>query len=185
MAWVRSPLQTLQYQRVTQPVAFDHRHHVRDDGIECRYCHYDVDKAPNAGVPETALCMGCHAQIWTQSPLLEPVRRSYFANRPVHWQRVNVLPDFVYFNHRIHVHKGVGCESCHGRVDLMANVYAASPWHMSFCLECHRQPEKYLRPPEFVTAMGYAPAEPQETLGGRLKRELRVDPPVNCSACHR
>lgn len=185
MAWVRSPLQTLQFQRVDQPVLFDHRHHVRDDGIDCRYCHYDSERTQHAGVPETELCMGCHAQVWSTSPLLEPVRKSLAKKEPIHWRRVTLLPDFVYFNHRIHVHKGIGCETCHGRVDLMANVFAVTAMHMNFCLNCHRQPEKFLRPPELVTAMGYAPNEPQAVLGARLRDQLSVKPPVHCSACHR
>jgi hypothetical protein len=173
--WVRSPLHTYQYARVEQPIHFDHRHHVRDDGIDCRYCHYDVARSSTAAVPETELCMGCHGQIWTQSPLLEPVRASYYHDEP----------DFVYFRHDIHVHKGVGCETCHGRVDQMGNVYAASTLQMGWCLDCHRNPERYLRPPELVTVMGYRPSEPQEVLGKKLRKELSVNPPVNCSACHR
>jgi hypothetical protein len=185
IGWARSPLETKQQERVDQPVSFDHRHHVRDDGIACRYCHYDVERSPRAGLPETELCMGCHAQVWTTSPMLEPVRRSFFAQKPIRWRQVNLLPDFVYFNHAIHVAKGVGCESCHGRIDLMANVYQAESLQMNFCLDCHRHPEEKLRPPEFVTAMGYVPPEPQEVLGARLVRELSVHPPVNCSGCHR
>jgi hypothetical protein len=185
MAWVRSPLSTGQGEPVDQPVAFDHRHHVRDDGIDCRYCHYDVARSRFAGLPETDLCMGCHGQIWANSPPLEPVRNSAFAERPIHWRRVTLLPDFVYFDHAIHVTKGVGCESCHGRVDLMAKVYAAAPVNMGWCLDCHRHPERHLRPPESVTVQGYEPAEPQEVLGPRLVKEQRVSPPVHCTGCHR
>ena len=185
MAWVRSPLATGQYERVDQPVQFDHRHHVRDDGIECRYCHYDVARSRTAGMPETELCMGCHAQVWTQSPLLEPVRRSFYEKTPIHWKRVNLLPDFVYFDHSIHVAKGVGCESCHGRVDLMGNVYAATTMQMGFCLDCHRDPKSYVRPPEDVTVMGYAPAEPQAVVGARVVKSLSIAPPLHCSGCHR
>jgi hypothetical protein len=185
MAWVRSPAQSGQFETVDQPIAFDHRHHVRDDGIDCRYCHYDVTRAPMAGVPDTALCLGCHGQIWVDSPMTEPVRRSFFTAEPIHWRRVTLLPDFVYFNHAIHVKKGVGCESCHGRVDLMANVSTQASFHMGWCLDCHRAPERHLRPPGRVTEMGYLPPEPQAVLGARLKRELHVDPPVYCSGCHR
>jgi hypothetical protein len=183
--WVRSPLATYEYARVAQPVNFDHRHHVRDDGIDCRYCHYDASRSSSASVPETELCMGCHGQIWTDSPLLEPVRASYYEHTPIHWRRVNVLPDFVYFRHDIHVRKGVGCEDCHGRVDLMSNVYAAAPLQMGWCLDCHRNPEPHLRPPELVTVMGYRSNEPRGELGARLRRELSVNPPVYCTACHR
>jgi hypothetical protein len=185
MAWVRSPLHTNGGKAIDQPVEFDHRHHVRDDGIDCKYCHYDVARAPSAGVPETALCMGCHAQIWSDSPLLEPVRESYFSGRPIEWRRVHDLPDFVFFNHAIHVNKGVGCESCHGRVDRMSRVYATETLQMQWCLDCHRNPEPHLRPPELVTTIDYTPAEPQAALGARLRRELSVDPPTHCSACHR
>ena len=185
MAWVRSPLHTGQFERVDQPVAFDHRHHVRDDGIECRYCHYDVARSRTAGLPETELCMGCHSQIWNQSPMLEPVRRSYFERRPIRWKRVDALPDFVYFDHSIHVAKGVGCETCHGRVDLMGAVFAQHDLQMGFCLECHRNPAAYVRPPAEVTVMGYVPKEPQEALGERLVREHAIHPPVYCSGCHR
>jgi hypothetical protein len=185
MAWVRSPLHTGQYERVDQPVAFDHRHHVRDDGVDCRYCHYDVARSRHAGMPETALCMGCHGQIWTDSPMLEPVRRSWSSGMPIHYRRVNLLPDFVYFDHSIHVAKGVGCETCHGRVDLMGNVYAATPMSMDWCLDCHRSPAEHLRSPASVAVMGYEPPEPQERIGARLVKELSVSPPVNCSGCHR
>lgn len=129
--------------------------------------------------------MGCHGQIWTQSPMLEPVRRSWFQHLPIRWRRVYVLPDFVFFNHEIHVKKGVGCETCHGRVDLMGNVYAAQTLDMGWCLECHRDPDKYLRPPEAVTEMGYVPEEPQSVLGARIRAELGVNPPTYCTACHR
>jgi hypothetical protein len=185
MAWVRSPLHTGQYDRVDQPVQFDHRHHVRDDGIDCRYCHYDVTRSRFAGVPETELCMGCHSQIWNESAMLEPVRKSFFERRPLRWRRVTALPDFVYFDHSIHVAKGVGCESCHGRVDLMGVVYAAENVQMGFCLDCHRNPAAHVRPPEDVTVMGYVPSEPQEVLGKRLVQEHRINPPVHCSGCHR
>ncbi len=185
MAWVRSPLHTGKGEPIVQPVAFDHRHHVRDDGIDCRYCHYDVERSPMAGVPDTGLCMNCHAQIWTDSPLLEPVRKSYFEKEPIRWERVNVLPDFVFFNHSIHVSRGVGCEACHGRVDLMAGVQKASSLDMDFCLGCHREPWKHLRPADAVTQMGYVPSEPQAELGWRLQREHHINPPTYCSGCHR
>jgi len=117
--------------------------------------------------------------------MLEPVRRSWFAHEPIRWRRVHLLPDFVFFNHEIHVTKGVGCETCHGLVDLMGNVYAAHSLDMSWCLDCHRAPENYLRPPSAVTEMGYVPAEPQAVLGARLRVALGVNPPTYCSACHR
>lgn len=168
-----------------QPIQFDHRHHVVDDGIDCLYCHFDAQRSPTAGVPATELCMNCHAQIWTDSPLLRPVRQSYFDGIPIHWQRVYRLPDFVFFNHAAHVQQGVGCESCHGRVDQMANVYQANSLHMQWCLDCHREPWRHLRAPEDVTVMGYEAKEPQEVIGKRLQRQRGVAPPTYCSGCHR
>jgi DNA-directed RNA polymerase subunit RPC12/RpoP len=182
MAWVRSPASDDVGEPIDQPVEFDHRHHVRDDGIECEYCHSDVRRSPVAGVPATSVCMGCHAQIWNESPLLAPVRESYATGIPIRWRRVNSVPDFVYFDHRVHVTRGVGCESCHGRVDLMARVRKVQILSMQFCLDCHRDPEPSLRPPERATEMGFSmPAREQAALA----RELAVDPPTYCSGCHR
>ncbi len=181
-AWVRSPIHTLQGEAVEQPVDFDHRHHVRDDGIDCLYCHTDAERSPHAGVPATEVCMNCHAQIWTDSPLLEPVRASWFENEPIRWQRVNNLPDFVFFNHAAHVRQGVGCETCHGRVDLMANVTAQAPLQMKWCLDCHRAPARHLRPQDQITTMGYH-AAPE--VGRRLAAERQVNPPTYCTGCHR
>lgn len=185
MAWVRSPLHTDVGRSVVQPVEFDHRHHVRDDGIHCQYCHYDSERSPAAGMPDTATCMGCHAQVWKDSPMLEPVRRSYYRDEPIMWNRVHDLPDFVYFDHAIHVKQGVGCETCHGRVDLMAAVVKTETLQMGWCLECHRNPEAYLRPPERVAEMGYTPARPQQVVGRQLRKRRNIDPPTDCSGCHR
>ena len=177
----RSPLYTGQGHTIDQPVEFDHRHHVRDDGIDCRYCHFDAWRSPTAGVPSTALCMGCHAQIHASSPQLEPVRRSYFDNAPIHWVRVNSLPDFVYFDHSVHINAGVGCESCHGRVDRMARVSQAEPLTMSFCLDCHRNPTRFIRPQSEITSMGYEPGQ----AATRPDRAAALNPPTHCSGCHR
>ena len=185
MGWVRSPNVTGEDDPIEQPVQFDHRHHVRDDGIDCRYCHALADRSPYAGVPPTETCMGCHNQIWNDSPLLEPVRRSYFENRPIRWRRVNDLPDFVYFNHSIHVNKGVGCVTCHGRVDLMARVYKAEPLTMGWCLGCHREPESHLRPLARITDMDWKPEIPQRRLGQELKELYGIKELVNCTTCHR
>jgi hypothetical protein len=136
-------------------------------------------------MPETATCMGCHAQIWSDSPRLEPVRRSYYSGQPIAWRRVNQLPDFVYFHHAIHVQQGIACETCHGRVDLMAEVVKAQTLQMGWCLDCHRHPEQFVRPPEKVTTMGYVPALPQSTLGPRLVSQLNLHPPTDCTGCHR
>lgn len=185
MAWVRTPQVTGVGDPVQQPVLFDHRHHVVDDGIECMYCHSTVDRSPAAGMPTTARCMGCHSQVWNDSPLLALVRESYFTGKPIPWVRVNRLPDFVYFDHSIHVAKGVGCESCHGRVDRMAAVSQAKPLTMGWCLSCHRQPEKFLRPRSEVTTMGWEPKMDQRKLGRALEREYAVQKVTNCSGCHR
>ncbi len=185
MAWVRSPLHTDVGSPVAQPIQFDHRHHVRDDGIDCQYCHYDSERSPSAGMPDTATCMGCHAQIWKDSPQLEPVRQSFYRKEPIVWRRVHDLPDFVYFNHSIHVKRGVGCETCHGRVDNMAVVAQAESLQMGWCLDCHRNPAKHLRPPDKVTEMGYVPSRPQAVVGAEIQKKLHIDPPTYCTGCHR
>jgi hypothetical protein len=183
--YMRSPLFTDQGEAVDQPIEFDHRHHVRDDGIGCEYCHHDAWRAGPAGVPGTDLCMNCHNQVWNDSPLTEPIRRSWFEGSPIVWNRVNNVPDFVYFDHRAHVTRGVGCETCHGRVDLMAKVEQHATMQMAWCIECHRDPAPYVRPPEHAAVMGYAPAAPQHVLGPQLVEALDLRPPLRCSGCHR
>lgn len=168
-----------------QPVQFSHAHHVGSMGIECRYCHTTVENSAHASVPPTKTCMNCHSQIWINSPTLEPVRESYRSNQSIRWTKVHDLPDYVYFNHSIHVKKGVGCETCHGRVDNMALMYQQSSLEMRWCLDCHRHPEKYVRPREFITKMGYEPAEPQETLGPKLVKEYNIQKLETCWTCHR
>jgi hypothetical protein len=185
IGWARTPYATGQEQPQSQPVKFDHRHHVRDDGVDCLYCHGGAERTPFAGVPATALCMGCHNQIWPESPEVAPVRQSYFDGRPLHWNRVNALPDFVYFDHSIHVNKGVGCVTCHGRVDQMGQVYQAEPLTMRFCLNCHRAPEKHLRPLDKITDMEWKPTRPQEEVGRELREQLHIRSVVDCSGCHR
>jgi hypothetical protein len=185
MLWVRTPYVTGQYGQPAQPIPFDHRHHVVDDEIECLYCHGDAERSPYAGVPSTGLCLNCHNQIWNDSPLIQLVWRSYRERRPIAWRRVNDLPDFVYFNHAIHVRKGVGCETCHGRVDEMARVYQAAPVTMGWCLSCHRDPARYLRPREAIARMGYRPERPQAVVGRELMDAYDVTPITTCTACHR
>jgi hypothetical protein len=168
-----------------QPVPFSHAHHVGSMGIECRYCHTGVENGPHAMVPPTKTCINCHSQIWIDSSTLEPVRESYRTNESIKWTKVHDLPDFVYFNHSIHVKKGVGCETCHGRVDRMPLMYQNASLEMRWCLECHRNPEKFVRPRQFITKMGYEPAEPQETLGPKLVREYNIQKLETCWTCHR
>ena len=167
---------------------FSHEHHVRGLGIDCRYCHTSVEKSSFAGIPPTETCMTCHSQIWTDSPMLEPVRTSLRTNTPIRWNRVHDLPDYVYFNHGIHVQKGVGCVSCHGRVDQMPLTWKAEPMTMEWCLSCHRNPEKHLRPREEVFNMDWVPPEDQVDAGpeagqgapdpGRPARRLLDVPPM-------
>ncbi|MBK9519200.1 MAG: cytochrome c3 family protein [Anaeromyxobacter sp.] len=170
---------------VVQPVQFDHRHHVQDDLIDCRYCHSSVDKAPSAGIPSTELCLACHSQVWNKSPLLDQVRASWFQDQPIRWTRVHKLPDFVYFNHAIHVNKGVGCVECHGRVDQMAAIEQALPLTMGFCLDCHRNPQPRLRPLEEIANLRWVPPADRAALGAELAKKYDVKPKVNCTTCHR
>jgi len=181
----RIPYGTRQLEEVVQPVQFDHRHHILDDGVDCRYCHQGVERGASAGFPATSLCMNCHAQIWNKSPKLEPVRQSYFTGLPISWVRVHQLPDFVYFNHSIHVAKGVGCETCHGRVDQMPNLYQMAPLTMGWCLECHRNPGPNLRPRDAVTAMGWKPDGDPDALGRELVKSYDVHTRTSCTTCHR
>ena len=182
MVYMRTPFGQDREYAVDQPVEFDHRHHVRDDGIECRFCHASVERSATAGIPSTAVCMGCHAQVWNDSPMLEPVRRAWFSGAPIPWNRVHDLPDFVYFDHSVHVTRGIGCESCHGRVDLMARMRQDQPLTMRWCLDCHRDPVPNLRPPEAITRMGFSQA-PGE--GERLERRYGTRRLTFCTACHR
>jgi hypothetical protein len=171
-----------------QPVQFSHAHHVGGIGIDCRYCHTTVEEAAFANVPPTKTCMNCHSQVWAQSPYLEPVRASFRTGESLRWIRVNDLPDFVYFNHSIHVAKGVGCVTCHGQVDKMPLMYQQASLQMEWCLDCHEAPEKYLRPREAVFDMNWQPDGDQLELGLRLKREYRIRDRwtmTSCSICHR
>ena len=156
----RSPWVTRQGQRPDQPVPFSHKHHVQGLGLQCQYCHTTVEKSSYAGIPPTRTCMNCHAQIWTNAQLLEPVRQSWASGQSLRWIRVHDLPDYVFFNHEIHVNKGIGCESCHGRVDEMPLMYAQNTLQMEWCLDCHRNPAKNLRPTSEIYNMAWkAPTE--------------------------
>lgn len=182
MIYVRTPYNTGQLSPLDQPVEFDHRHHTRDDGIECLYCHSAAERSANAGVPTTGVCMGCHNQIWSDSPLLEPVRRSAFSGRPIAWRRVHDLPDFTYFHHGVHIQRGIDCQSCHGDVSRMARAVQVQPLTMGWCLDCHRD------------ARHGTPSRraPDSTWSATV--DLFVDSPggdrsitwlTTCTACHR
>lgn len=183
--WVRTPFVTGEGWPTDQPVFFDHRHHVQDDGIDCLYCHSTAERSATAGIPSTALCMGCHNQIWPDGITLETVRRSWASGRPIPWNRVHDLPDYVYFNHAIHLDKGVGCVNCHGRVDQMPRVYQAEPMTMGWCLDCHREPEVHLRPREFITDMDWPTENEDPRLAARLADLYDVESQTHCTTCHR
>lgn len=193
LAWVLMQINRSEY--VTQanivrvqPVQFSHEHHVSGLGIDCRYCHTTVEESSFAGIPPTKTCMNCHSQIWANSPYLEPVRESWRTGRAIQWTRVHNLADFVYFNHSIHVNKGIGCVTCHGRVDQMPLTWQEKSLQMEWCLECHRQPERFIRPREYVFSMDWQPPADQMTLGQKLVKEYNI-PSVafltSCSTCHR
>jgi hypothetical protein len=170
---------------ITQPIQFSHMHHAGGMGIDCRYCHTSVEQSSFANIPPTKTCMNCHSQIFTEAPILEPVRASFRTGESLEWTRVHDLPDFVYFNHSIHIKKGVGCETCHGRIDQMQGIYQAKSLQMEWCLDCHRAPEKYVRPRAAVFEMGYEPAGDQLEVGRRLVKEYQIQSLTSCSTCHR
>jgi hypothetical protein len=183
-----SPYTTRQYVAREQPVQFSHAHHVADDGIDCRYCHTSVEKAAFAGIPSTKICMNCHSQIWAETAYLEPVRESFRTGASIQWNRVNDLPDFVYFDHSIHVQKGIGCASCHGQVDEQPLALKAQPFNMGWCLDCHRAPQANLRPLDQITNMHWQPSADQATLGQQLFQQYHILGPdilTSCSTCHR
>jgi len=166
-----------------QPVPFSHKHHVGELGIDCRYCHTTVEISSYANIPATQICMNCHSQIWSDSPTLEPVRASYRTGASIEWVKVYDLPDYVYFNHSIHVAKGIGCESCHGRVDKMNLTWQKPSLHMEWCLACHRNPADHVRPRDEVFNMEYKSAGPQ--LGAELVERYGIESRDDCSTCHR
>jgi hypothetical protein len=201
-----SPYYTNQGVARAQPVPFSHEHHVNGVGINCYYCHTSVTTSAFAGLPPTKTCMTCHSQIWTNAAILQPVRDSWNMNKPLEWTRVNKLPDFVYFNHSIHVNKGIGCNVCHGQVNHMPLMYQAQTLRMGWCLDCHRNPEQYIRPRDEVTNMEYDlqtdtklanelgvsndeadKLRSQDALGPFLvaKYHVHKDQLTNCYVCHR
>lgn len=186
-AVMRSPYVTGQSVTINQPVPFSHEHHVGELGIDCRYCHTSVETSPVAGVPPTTTCMTCHSQLFTQAAMLAPVRASLASGKPIHWQRVNRLPDYVYFDHSIHVAKGIGCTTCHGPVADMPLMRQAKPLTMAWCLGCHRDPAPYLRPPDEVFDPHWTPPDDQPERGRKLLAHylIDVDHLTDCSKCHR
>lgn len=184
---VRTPYQTAVGVVREQPVPFSHQHHAGNLRIDCRYCHHSVEESPFAGMPASEVCMTCHSQLWTNADMLAPVRESLAFNEALRWRRINDLPDYVYFDHSIHVHKGIGCESCHGRVDQMPLSYAVRPFFMEFCLDCHRNPSLHLRPLDQITTMGWQAPTGQEALGSALLEQyhINVSQLTDCSICHR
>ena len=194
MGYDRSAWHTGAYAAAEQPIPFSHEHHVRGLGIDCRYCHTSVESSHFAGIPPTKTCMTCHSQIWTNAQLLAPVRESWRTNRPIRWQRIHNLPEFVYFNHGIHVNKGIGCVTCHGQINHMPLVWQVNSLTMEWCLNCHREPEKFIRPRSEIYNFDYNPATDanhpgmtQATLGAQLVRDYHIhkEQITNCSVCHR
>ena len=169
-----------------QPVPFSHKHHVGDDGVDCRYCHTSVERSAFAGIPPLSTCMTCHSQLYTDQPALAPLIDAFTRGVALHWQRLHKLPDFVYFNHSIHIVKGVGCESCHGQIDKMPLTARVAPLTMQWCLDCHRAPARHLRPRDQVFNLHWK-AKDQPALGARLMRDYHIDSHrlTECSVCHR
>ena len=199
--WQRSGWFNRMGEAQSQPVPFSHAHHVGGLGIDCRYCHTSVENSSFAGIPPTKTCMNCHSQIWTNTPMLEPVRLSYRSGQSLAWTRVNDLPDFVYFSHDIHLAKGVGCDECHGPVDRMPLMFQAKSLQMEWCLDCHRAPDKYLRPREQGFNMRWqrpsaehpalfagASYTDQRAMGRALIKAYGIRSPgdiTSCNTCHR
>ncbi|MGH7898400.1 MAG: cytochrome c3 family protein [Candidatus Binatia bacterium] len=184
----RSSWMTQAHTSKVQPVPFSHRHHVGGEGFDCRYCHTSVEKSAFAGIPSTKICMTCHSQIWKDSLMLEGVRESYRSGKSIAWIRVHDLPGFVYFDHSIHVNKGVGCSSCHGRVDLMPLTWQENTLQMDWCVDCHRNPERVLRPREDVFRMDWKPPADQLERGRQLAKDYEIPSwqvLTSCSTCHR
>jgi hypothetical protein len=184
----RSPYITNQRVTRDQPVQFSHKHHAGDDGIDCRYCHTGVENSAYAGIPPTKTCMNCHSVLFNNVGYLEPVRESYRTEESLQWVKVHRLADYVYFNHSIHVNKGIGCSSCHGAVNEMALMYQASPLNMSFCLDCHRNPEQNLRPKDQIYNMSWKAPSDQAEVGTKLRAEYHLRSTLeltSCSTCHR
>ncbi|HZL32033.1 MAG TPA: cytochrome c3 family protein [Pseudolabrys sp.] len=186
-AVMRSPYTTGQDVTMRQPVPFSHEHHVGELGIDCRYCHTSVEKSAFAGLPPTKTCMTCHSQIFTNAAMLAPVRESLAEHKPIHWQRVHLLPGYVYFDHSIHIAKGVGCTTCHGAVDTMPLIKQTAPLTMGWCLDCHRNPAPHLRPPSEIFSTSWKPPADQFEQSRKLMAQylIHTEHLTDCSVCHR
>jgi len=182
-----SPYMTLEKVPLDQPAPFSHQHHAAGLGIDCRYCHSTVENSAFAGMPATETCMTCHSQVWTDAPVLAPVRESLARQKPIEWNRVNNLPDFVFFNHGIHVQKGIGCSTCHGPVNKMPLTWKEHSLYMKWCLECHKQPEHFVRPRDQVFNMDWKPPSIQAEQGRKLVSEYNIQSAqlTDCGICHR
>jgi hypothetical protein len=180
----RSPWMTEAYVAKQQPIQFSHERHVGGNGIDCRYCHSSVEDSKFAGIPPTKTCMNCHSAVFADSPYLAPVRSSFENDTPISWVRVHDLPDFVFFDHSIHVNKGVGCTTCHGQVDRMPILTQTASLQMEWCLDCHRNPEQYVRPRSEVFSVRYSPPANQAELGRQLVAEYEIQKLTSCSTCH-
>lgn len=168
-----------------QPLAYDHYLHATQLGLDCRYCHTYVDRSEHANIPATSTCMNCHQHILTDSPNLVPIRESFESGEPVHWVKIHKTPGYVYFNHSVHVNRGISCVECHGEINHMEKVYQAKPLSMSFCLDCHRNPEKFIRPLDAVYNLDWKPEEGALEQGKTFVHDWKVTPPQSCSGCHR
>jgi hypothetical protein len=186
-AVLRSPFVTAQSLVEHQPVPFSHLHHVGELGIDCRYCHTSVETSAFAGMPPTKTCMTCHSQLFTNAAMLKPVRESLAKTKPLHWTRIYRLPDYVYFDHSVHVNNGIGCSTCHGRVDRMPLTRQAAPLTMAWCLDCHRNPKPALRPRDQIFNMAWQPPADQDDRAQRLLVEYHIQTQhlTDCSRCHR
>lgn len=182
-----SPYMTREGVALDQPVPFSHEHHVSGLGMDCRYCHTTVEFSTTAGMPPTETCMTCHSQVWTEAPVLEPVRQSWITGKPIQWNRVHDLPAFVFFNHGVHVQNGIGCRTCHGRVDRMPLVWKEHSLWMKWCIDCHADPASQIRPKSEIFDMAYEAPQNQTENGRRLVREYQVhaEQMTDCSMCHR
>jgi hypothetical protein len=184
----RSGYITGRYVERPQPVQFSHKHHVGDDGIDCRYCHTTVETSHSAGIPPTQTCMNCHSQLFADADYLEPIRKSFRENKPIEWERVHDLPEFAYFNHSIHIAKGVGCSTCHGQIDNMPAVFQENTLQMEWCLQCHRNPESYIRPKSEIYSMQWRDSDIDSEERAKLKEEYKIrskEMLTSCSTCHR